>query len=131
MSAKRFTMIAAVLASVAACAAQNQTGIRPDSRHTISGSDIVAVGGYSALDGIRLVRPAGLSPRDLGSPRRPGGDPPVVYLDGVKLRSVDTLGDVHPLDVESMQFLDALTATTRFGTGHTGGALLVKTRFGN
>jgi len=43
---------------------------------------------------------------------------------------VETLRDVHPMDVESMEYMNASSATIRYGTGHTGGALIVNTRFG-
>jgi hypothetical protein len=94
----------------------------------VTGADIIATGGYSALDGMRLLRPSGTAGSSYVSVRNPLGDGPVVYLDGARLGDVATLQQVHPLDVESMEYLGAATATIRFGTGHTGGAVLVRTR---
>lgn len=53
---------------------------------------------------------------------------PLVYLDGVRYGTCETLKNIASDAVEEMRFLDAPDATTRFGTGHTGGAILVRLR---
>ena len=54
----------------------------------------------------------------------------MVYLDGIRVRGVDVLRHISVSDVQSISYLDALTATIRYGTNHTGGAILVVTQRG-
>ncbi len=56
-----------------------------------------------------------------------GGDPVRVYVDGVNQSGVDELRRIDPSIVAEIRYLDANDATTRFGTGHTSGAILVFT----
>ncbi|NJD20655.1 MAG: hypothetical protein FIA95_15400 [Gemmatimonadetes bacterium] len=76
---------------------------------------------YEAL---RLSRPRFLRPRAALSLE------PVVYVDGVR---ANELGDLHSValpDVVDVRFMSGPDATTRFGTDHVGGALLVWTVLG-
>jgi hypothetical protein len=97
----------------------------------VTGLDIKNIGGATALDGLRLIiRPPNMTGRAPATFRQRRGDPPVAYLDGVRLVDIRTLEQVHYTAVESIEFLDASTATIRYGTGHFGGALVVTTRKG-
>lgn len=55
---------------------------------------------------------------------------PVLYVDGIAIAEFDALHDIPLADVLDVTFLSGADATTRFGTGHVGGALLVRTRRG-
>lgn len=58
-----------------------------------------------------------------------GAAPVRVYVDGVpQYDGVQSLEAMRPRDVQEIRYLDARQATTRFGTGHTNGAILVTTR---
>ena len=57
-----------------------------------------------------------------------GSSPPRVVLDGVPWGEVGDLRSLPSSDVRLLEFLDASDATTRFGTGYAGGAILVSTR---
>ena len=52
----------------------------------------------------------------------------VVYVDEIKLGSAEILRSMSTEDVESIERLDAASATQRFGTGHDHGAILIKRR---
>jgi hypothetical protein len=53
---------------------------------------------------------------------------PAVYVDGLPLvRGLAGLADVRAATVHEIRFLSAPEATTRFGTGHEGGAILIVT----
>ena len=49
------------------------------------------------------------------------------YVDGIA-RDLKLLDMLDTEDVASMRFLNASDATTRYGIGHTGGAILITTR---
>jgi hypothetical protein len=52
---------------------------------------------------------------------------PMVYLDGSRFGAVESLRDIRADQVQSIRFLNPTDATTRYGTGHAGGAILVTT----
>jgi len=76
---------------------------------------------YEAL---RLSRPRFIRSRAALSPE------PVVYVDGVRAGALDDLHAVALPDVVDVRFMSGPDATTRFGTDHVGGALLVRTVLG-
>ena len=59
---------------------------------------------------------------------RGSGHSPVAYLDGVRLVDLDALRTLHPRQVIDVEFLSSSEATTLFGTGHMGGALVIRGR---
>jgi hypothetical protein len=122
----RYRVTFIVIVALAASACSGRPGVQrpsPSSR-IVTGADVLAIGGYSAYDGLVLLRLRGMNTRNLSTLTPSGRSQLVVYLDGVRLSSIETLRDIHPLEVASM---DAPTATIRFGTGHTGGAIVVTT----
>ena len=54
----------------------------------------------------------------------------VVYVDGLEVGGVASLHDIAASDVAYVAFLTPADATTRFGTGHPGGVLFVRTHRG-
>ena len=50
---------------------------------------------------------------------------PQLYIDGARRSGVDELRSLRGPDIQQMEFMSASDATTRFGTGHQGGAILV------
>ena len=53
-----------------------------------------------------------------------------VYLDGMPYGGVESLAMISARDVRDVQWLSAVDATTRFGTGNMAGAIVVTTRQG-
>lgn len=54
--------------------------------------------------------------------------PARVVLDGVPYGGLDDLRRLDVTEVEELEYISASDATTRFGTGYMGGAILVRTR---
>lgn len=52
----------------------------------------------------------------------------VVYMDATRLGGVESLRSIPINMVTSIQYLDATSATQRFGTGHGMGAIVVSSR---
>ena len=48
-----------------------------------------------------------------------------MYVSGIRRGEPRTLQNVSLDQVQRVEFIDARDATTRFGTGHAGGAILV------
>lgn len=96
-------------------------GITPPSS-TVGAGELQASKAPRLLEALRRVRPRFLQTR---APRR--DQFAVVYVDGVRVGDLSYLSSVLVADVVDVAFLRAPDATTRFGTDHTGGALLVRT----
>jgi hypothetical protein len=76
----------------------------------------------TAYDAVQLMRPQWFRGDRAGT-----GVPATVYLDGSRMGGPDSLRQIRAEGVVSMQFLSASEASTRFGMGHGGGAILVNT----
>lgn len=96
--------------------------------HVVTTHDIRISGGSSVLDGIHLLRRglpmSGFAP----SLQQRRGSPPVIYLDGVRIRDPRTLRAMSANDLKTMEYVDPPAATIRYGTGHVGGAIVIRTR---
>ena len=74
-----------------------------------------------AYDAVRRLRPMWLRSR--------GGSSPQVLIDGNRQPGgMEALRSIRSSEIQEMRFMSASDATTRFGTGFDGGAILVTTR---
>ena len=90
-------------------------------RNRISRAEILERGdnASTAIEVVRRLRPAWLLSR---------GADPVVYVDNVRRPGgVDALFNVPVGQIRLLEFIGAADATTRWGTGHTGGVIQVLT----
>ncbi|NIP81205.1 MAG: hypothetical protein GWM90_19100 [Gemmatimonadetes bacterium] len=85
----------------------------------------------TALDAIRRYRPMWLrTTRGQDSFTSQGRRGLRVYMDDVQYGGLESLQNLGVTNIEEMRFLDKREATTRFGTDHAEGAILVTTRRG-
>jgi hypothetical protein len=120
-----------LLVGLAGCASTGD-GERASRQHrNILTEDEIQAGQHlTAFDVVRTLRPAWLRERPM-SVTNPEGAEVVVYVDGMRMSGgAETLRQVRAETVVRMEFMTASDATTRFGTGHMGGAILVTTRRG-
>jgi hypothetical protein len=81
-----------------------------------------------AFEIVRALRPEFLRTRGTSSFRVTDPVEAQVYVDGVRTGNPDTLRRL-PRDVlREIRYIDAREATTRYGTGHGAGAILVATK---
>lgn len=113
-----------VLVAATACARPPARSVNTDgprrARDVITAADLDRVSVVTAFDAIKQLRPEFLT-------FRRGGRPPAVYVDYVRAGGIETLRDVPVAHVVTVRFLSAIDATTRFGTGNDGGAILILT----
>lgn len=125
--------LAASFVLLAACGSVNPssspTGFG-DKRNIITYEEIKAskTPGWSAWDLIAQTRPNFLRTRGATSLRDPTPVRAVVYLDGVMYGKLESLRNLNIEEIREIEFLSAGDATTRFGTDHLGGAILIRTR---
>ena len=122
-------LIGAVLIAAAGCASGATAPTR--DRAVISRAELTldAVASLSAFDAIQRLRPGWLDPRGAASLSGETRFPAVLMSNTVR----DDIAVLHTLpvdDVESIRYLDARDATTRFGTGYVNGLIEILPRTG-
>ncbi len=124
MRRTRFLSVFAVVVLSSACASSGQPDqSRPRrNRNLITAEELSGLSVSTAFEAVRRLRPAWLQSRGRSplpavfrNNSRWGGDPS--SLESIRIDSVT-----------EMRFLSASDATTRYGTGFTGGVILVVTR---
>lgn len=126
--------------AVVGATAEAQTRTRPD-RSRLSSEEIRARPVSSVNDLIKSLRPGWLSARgsatlrtgtakdDFGNAAVVGVQPVIViYVDNMRHGAHDVLRSMSTEDVDSIERLDAMSATQRFGTGHEHGAIVIRRR---
>lgn len=116
----------ALAASVSACASTGGSAGATSSRDVITAEEAVATNLTTAFDVVRARRPAWLQKRGVQSVRVSGDV--VVYVDGMHMGGPSALRQVHVNAIREIRYLDAASATQRWGTGHGFGAIEVSTR---
>jgi hypothetical protein len=94
--------------------------------NVLTSEDIRAVDAGNLHDVVRRLRPQWLRTRGAASITSSRATEPVVYVAGIRQGEVRTLQNVNIARVSRIEFIDARDATTRFGTGHMGGAIVVE-----
>jgi hypothetical protein len=124
-------LVLAALALVAGCATGGEPRERaPRQQQNLLTEAQIHAGTYrTAFEVVQSLRPSWLRER-ARSVSNPQGAEVAVYLDGVRLGGIGALRQVPVHNISTMQFMTPSDATTRFGTGHAGGAILIVTRRG-
>lgn len=124
-----------VLLAVVGCASTQ--GRSSGSQDLIERQEIVTANVATAYEAIQQLRPMMLNVRGRSVVARESdasGDlssrGPVVYLDGVRHGDIDSLRGIAANDIHEIRFIDGSTATMRWGTGHGGGVIHVRTQSG-
>ena len=124
MRRTRFLSLLAAVILGSACASSGQPGQSRPRRDSnlITAEELSGLTVSSAYEAVRQLRPAWLQPRG-----RSGL--PVVYRNNARWgNGPRSLESIRVDNIGEMRFMSASDATTRYGTGFTGGLILVETR---
>jgi len=121
-------LVISVCVVVLACAQATQTAATTTSRQALLGDEIHAASVTTAYQAVARLRPEWLRQRGRMSMRDPGAGAVVVYVNGLREGGATALDGIAAETVFAMEYLNGSDATTRFGTGHSGGAILVQLR---
>ncbi|MGH7443489.1 MAG: TonB-dependent receptor plug domain-containing protein [Longimicrobiales bacterium] len=124
----RRILCVALLAALAGCASSGSGNRSLQSRNLITAAEVQAIHVTTVYEAIMQLRPHFLQTRGQASIRDPSAGEPVVYVNGVRYGGTKTLQGMRAMDVAEIRFLSASDATTRYGTGHVGGVIEVRTR---
>jgi hypothetical protein len=106
-----------VLAGAGCASAGNSDRAPGATANRIVHAEFSPLGQIDALSAIQRLRPRWFQARS--------GSGPVLYVDGNRRNSVEELSFISADELEGADFMSASDATTRFGTGHVGGAIMV------
>ena len=99
------------------------------SRGDITRAELDQTSFLNAHNAIEALRPNWLWRR--GSTTIMNPDPfPIVYVDGMRRGDLEELYSIAAEDVDTITLVSPADATTRWGTGHLGGAIHLRTRRG-
>jgi hypothetical protein len=127
-------LIVALTSGLGACGATGAadgTTERPAPRASatfISSDEVRASNAANAFELIQTARPGWLRKHGAVSFRMDGDV--LVYLDDVRLGGLDALRSQPISGIDSIRFLDAPTASARFGLSHPHGAIQIAPRRG-
>lgn len=120
----RRTVLPLLAIALAAC---STTGGSGRGTGAITVEELQATAASDCLEAVRTLRPQWLRTRAAPTPRDPNPTPQVI-VDGTPRGGLNELALISSSDVESIRYLSASDATTRFGTGFPAGAIEVRTR---
>ena len=140
---KMFSRTSLLLVLALACVhsvAEAQTASKPRrDRNVLTAEEIDEASASTVYDLVRSKRPRWLTVRGSSTLRTSAGTDMLgkpmiypaeaviaVYVDDVKHGSQETLRSISTNTVETIQYLDAASATLRFGTNHQHGAILIR-----
>lgn len=103
-----------------ACATTTDGGPRRDSE-VITADQIAEFVGTDAYEVVQRLRPAWLRGRS-------AADPPVVFVDGIRMGGVEVLRTLQTTSFREIRHRSGAEATTLYGTGVGGGTIEVRTR---
>jgi len=115
------------LAVLPACASSGSSSSRSGSG-PITAEHIAELPSADAYNVIERLRPGWLRTRGRSSIQHPTAHHPVVYLDSVRYGGIESLRQISSDAIRDIRFINASDATTRYGTGHAGGVILVRSR---
>jgi outer membrane cobalamin receptor len=127
MRCLRLACLALFLVLVPACASSGDSESRRSS-DVITRDDVVETTAQDAWDVVNRLQPRWLQSRGRVSIQSERAGEPVVYVDGIRFGGVTSLRQIHVDAIEEIRRISAADATTRFGTGHAGGVIMVTTR---
>jgi hypothetical protein len=113
--------VVAAVVMLAACAPKTGTVAPRRNRNLITAEEISTISVSDAFEVIDRLRPSFFSTRGTLTP-------PVTYVDGLPFGDLAALHRIQPSAIESIQYLDPLMATQRYGRAAGGGAILVTTK---
>ena len=93
--------------------------------NVLTGDDVRRTGIGNLWDALRRLRPQWMRARGQTSMVGQRAVEPVVYVAGVPHGDLRSLQRMNTLQVRRVEFIDALDATTLFGTGVSGGVIMV------
>jgi hypothetical protein len=118
------------LVLISACAYGTRAGNErqvSESQDVISRADLDRIVASTAFEAVERLRPRWLQPRGPTSVLEPQGTLPTVYVDGRPAGDLTALNAIPTEEISELHYVSPTDATTRWGTGVSGGVIEVIT----
>jgi hypothetical protein len=121
---RRLLLLCAAASSLSACATAGHSPatIRSTTHRVIGAAELAQFSGSTTYDAILRLRST-LPFSSVADDASPGLAAPEVYMDNVRFGSLVVLQGVPLNSVREIRFVSGIEATTRYGSGHTGGII--------
>ena len=117
------------LAALSACSSSRVLTARGPDPQLITEEEVSASRATNAYELIRSLRPNFLSYRgETSFDKRASRPYPNVYVDDQAFGTISVLQSIPATDVASVRLYRSWEATTKYGTGNTGGVIAIVTR---
>ena len=120
-------IIAAAVLTLGACSPKSAR-VAPQDRNLITADEIAKSNATNAFEAVERLRPAFLRTRGSQSLQNQEPPTPMVYIDGMRYGTLQTLATVPTIGIVSIRYLNAIEATQRYGFGNEGGAIMIVTK---
>lgn len=115
-----------LLLTLVACGATGPAR-RSASSDILARAEIEASRATNAYELLQQLRPQFLRNRGAQSVKDPRAGYAVVYINDMPHGDLEILRSVSVTEIDEIRYISAADATTRWGTGHTGGVIQVRT----
>lgn len=124
---RTFAIAAAALLTLGGCSPKSAR-VPPQDRNLITADEIAKSNATNAYEAVERLRPAFLRTRGSQSLQNQEPPTPMVYVDGMRYGTLQTLASVPTIGIVTIQYLNAIEATQRYGFGNEGGAIMIVTK---
>ena len=126
---KRIQIACFILLLTGSCTSVQQGSTASVKSDVLTAEEIATTTAQNAYDAISLKRPFFLKSRGMRSLHdAPAGQTvqyPVVFVDRMYFGELESLRNIAVNSITEIRYLDFNAATVQFGTGHSGGIILV------
>jgi hypothetical protein len=117
------SLLALLLAAATTPAVAVEPGPSGPNARSVTQQELRQSAQSTVLDFVRANRPQWLRTRGVGA----AANPVAVYLDGQRVGGPEQLRGISTEITSGLRYVDGQEATTRWGSGHSNGAILVTT----
>ncbi len=125
---RTFVLVVCVIVYFVGCGGGEGSTATRGGRDVITAEELATVNETNLYDAVKRLRPMFLVSRGATSLRIGASTLPRVYLDGSPYGDAETLRSMPLVGIHEVRFMDARDATTMYGTGHTAGIIMVRTK---
>lgn len=119
-------MLVVLVSLAAGCGtARSPAMAEPRNPDVITAAELERSGDITARQAIERLRPRFLRMRGPSSLQNADADRLIVYVDNARIGGVEVLEQVHAFEIREIRYLSAPDATSRYGTGHSGGVIAI------
>ncbi len=128
MMYKSSVSIIALALVIASCSSAGTGSATSRFSNVVTTEELADVDYMNGLQALRRLRPNWLRVRGQATFSRQASAGIRLYVDGRRRNDIFELESIRTSDIREMRFLSGREATTRYGTDHGDGAILVETR---